>query len=190
MTYEVLCDAELIRRVADRDRRAFGELYARHATAMGATARRVCRRPELAEDATQEAFLSLWRDAGGFSPRAGAPTAWVHTIVHNRSIDVLRRVLAAERRTEHDDVELSLLPSLAPSSHDAARARECEARLADAVAALPDAQREAIELAYYDGLSQREIAERLELPLGTVKGRVRLALQRLALDEDVLALTR
>lgn len=190
MTYEVLCDAELIRRVADRDRRAFGELYARHATAMGATARRVCRRPELAEDATQEAFLSLWRDAGGFSPRAGAPTAWVHTIVHNRSIDVLRRVLAAERRTEHDDLELLLLPSPAPSSHDAARARECEARLADAVAALPDAQREAIELAYYDGLSQREIAERLELPLGTVKGRVRLALQRLALDEDVLALTR
>jgi RNA polymerase sigma-70 factor, ECF subfamily len=189
MTMDGMGDAELIRRVAARDVLAFDELYARHAGAMSATARRVCRRPELAEDATQEAFLSLWRDAGGFSPGAGAPSAWVHTIVHNRSIDVLRRVLAAERRTEADDAGLAFLPAVGPSLVDAARARECEARLADAVTALPDAQREVIELAYYDGLSQREIAERLGLPLGTVKGRVRLALKRLALDEHVLALT-
>ncbi|MDA0185172.1 sigma-70 family RNA polymerase sigma factor [Solirubrobacter phytolaccae] len=190
MSYGVLCDAELIRRVADQDRHAFGELYARHAAAMGATARRVCRRPELAEDATQEAFLSLWRDAGGFSPRAGAPTAWVHTIVHNRSIDVLRRVVAVERRTEDDDAELARLPAAGLSAHDRARARECERRLAGAVMALPDAQREVIELAYYAGLSQREIADRLDLPLGTVKSRARLGLKRLALDADVLALTR
>jgi RNA polymerase sigma-70 factor (ECF subfamily) len=190
MTYEALCDAELIRRVADRDRHAFGELYARHAGAMGRTARRVCQRPDLAEDATQEAFLSLWRDANGFSSSAGAPTAWVHTIVHNRSIDAVRRVVAFERRAQLDDTELALLPALGPSSHERARARECEVRLREAVAALPDPQRVVIELAYYDGLSQREIAARLGLPLGTVKGRARLALKRLALDEDVLALTR
>jgi RNA polymerase sigma-70 factor (ECF subfamily) len=169
---------------------AFGELYARHAATMGRTARRVCRRSELAEDATQEAFLSLWRDANGFSPSAGAPNAWVHTIVHNRSIDVVRRVVAFERRTLLDDSELALLPAPGPSSHDSALARESQVRLRAAVAALPDAQRVVIALAYYDGLSQLEIAVRLGLPLGTVKGRARLALKRLALDEDVLALTR
>ncbi len=108
-------------------------------------------------------------------------------VVRNRSVDALRR-LATQRRIHLGEEPFDQLPVAAPPPDDEVVARDCERLLADAVARLPGAQREVIGLAYHDGLSQREIADRLVLPLGTVKGRVRLALERLARDPRVIAL--
>ena len=176
----VLTDDELLQRVASRDERAFAQLYERHFTTAHATARRLCR--DLAEDATQEAFLALWRDAATFSHRPGGAGAWVHTIARNRAIDARRHAAVQERRLVHDERVLLTSPSQEPSPDHALAARQTRESVHAALAGLPPAQREVITLAYFQELTQNEIAARLSVALGTVKGRTRLALRRLARD--------
>jgi RNA polymerase sigma-70 factor (ECF subfamily) len=170
----VFTDDELMRRIAARDERAFGLLYERHIGAARATARRACR--ELSDDALQDAFFALWRDAGTFHARPGGAVGWLHTIVRNRGIDLQRQAAVRERRFVH--AELDWVETRSPE--DVVLAGEERERLRAAVTRLPAAQREVILLAYAGELSQPEIAARQSVALGTVKGRSRLALRRLA----------
>lgn len=167
-------DDELLRRIAARDERAFGLLYERHIGAARATARRACR--ELADDALQDAFFALWRDAGTFHSRPGGAVGWLHTIVRNRGIDLQRQATVRERRFVH--AELDWVEHRSPE--DIVVAGEERERLRAAVNRLPAPQREVIVLAYAGELTQPEIATRQSVALGTVKGRTRLALRRLA----------
>ena len=170
----MLTDEDLVRRIADRDERAFGLLYERHIGAARATARRACR--DLADDALQEAFFALWRDAGTFRARPGGAAGWLHTIVRNRGIDLQRQAAVRERRLTNADCRW-----VEPRSpEDAVLARDERARLRAAVTALPAPQREVILLGYAGELTQPEIAAHQSVALGTVKGRSRLALRRLA----------
>lgn len=175
---DVLTDDELLERVASRDERAFTQLYERHFGTAHATARRLCR--DLADDATQEAFLALWRDAGTLRRRPGGAGAWVHTVARNRAIDARRHAAVHQRRLVHDDGVLLGAPSREPTPDRAVAETQTRERLHAAVAGLPAAQREVIALAYFHELTQSEIATRLSVALGTVKGRTRLALGRLA----------
>jgi RNA polymerase sigma-70 factor (ECF subfamily) len=170
----VLTDDELMRRIAARDERAFVVLYERHIGSARVTARRACR--GLADDALQEAFFALWRDAGAFRARPGGAAGWLHTIVRNRGTDLQRQAAVRERRVGHADHARAD----AQSPEDVVLAREERARLRAAVAELPSAQREVILLGYAGELTQTEIAARQSVALGTVKGRNRLALRRLA----------
>jgi RNA polymerase sigma factor (sigma-70 family) len=182
-----LTDEELLRRVADGDRAAFSELYDRHARVAYAVALRTCRSAPLAEDVLQDAFLQLWRDAGAFRAERGAAAGWLLTIVRHRAIDAVRRAGTVERHRGRDDL-LDDQPDGGAALYELTHARERERVVAGALAQLPDLQRTVIELAYFDGLSQTEIGAALGIPLGTVKSRARLGLERLARDQEVIGL--
>jgi RNA polymerase sigma-70 factor (ECF subfamily) len=175
-----LSDEALVALVARADGSALAELYDRvGATAYG-LAHRILRDDRLAEDAVQEAFLGLWRGAGSFVPERAKASTWILTLVHRRAVDLVRR--EQRRRTE----PLEGVPDPAgASAEEAAWLRLERERVQAALAALPDQQREAIELAYYGGYSQSELAERLGQPLGTIKSRMFAGLSRLRelLDE-------
>ncbi len=173
-------DGELIERVADGDRAAFEELYRRYTRAvLGLALRRLGDRGR-AEDALQDAFAAIWRSAGGFDPERGQGGAWLYTVARNAIVD------GARRRPEP--------PMEAPeeASYELGPAERAEGswlawRVHSALELLPEHERPVIELAYWGGLSQREIAARLQVPLGTVKTRTRSALARLAdvLEEEL-----
>lgn len=159
---------ELVRRLAGGDQAALAEFYDLFAGLVNALALRILRDTSDAEDVVQEVFLQAWRQAERFDPARGTPEAWLCTIARTRALDRLRR--RTSRR--EDPVEA------APASADVPRNEE---RLAvrKAVLALSPDQRRALELAYYEGLTQTEIASRLGQPLGTIKTRIRTALFRL-----------
>jgi RNA polymerase sigma-70 factor, ECF subfamily len=173
-----LSDEDLMRLVVQRrDHQAFGVLYDRHSSVSFAAALRICRERALAEDAVQEAFLSVWRARRSYDSGRGNVRGWLLTIVRNRAIDVLRRAL-------HDSIELA-----EPSVQDRLEAlqrtdeevdlRERASALRCALADLPVEQSSVIELAYYGGYTQMEIAAMFGAPVGTIKGRMRLGLQKL-----------
>ena len=172
-----LSDEELVRRAARIDPAAFAELYDRHTVTAFSLARRMLGAAR-AEDAVQEAFLSAWRGVKRYNPGRGAVRPWLMGIVRNRCIDELRRGDVRERRrAETQDFEERFA---APDSTDGQALRAEQAMtVRKALEMLPDEQRRVLELAYFDGWTQTEIAERLDLPLGTVKGRTRLALDKL-----------
>ena len=172
-----LSDEELVRRAARIDPAAFAELYDRHSVTAFSLARRMVGASR-AEDAVQEAFLSAWRGVKRYNPGSGAVRPWLMGIVRNRCIDELRRRDVHERRrAEVEDFEERFA---APESTDGQVLRAEQAMtVRKALEMLPDEQRHVLELAYFDGWTQAEIAERLDLPLGTVKGRTRLALEKL-----------
>jgi RNA polymerase sigma-70 factor (ECF subfamily) len=174
-------DAVLIERVAEGDRAAFEELHRRYARAIFGLALRRIRDRGRAEDATQDAFASLWRSAGRFDPARGAGAPWLFTIARNAVTDVLRRT--PEAAVEAPDERASGEPG-----PDRRAEADWEAwQVHRAVAALPDTERPVVELAYWAEMSQSEIAGYLGLPLGTVKTRTRTALRRLAraLEEEL-----
>ncbi len=155
---------------------AFDELYRRHERSALRVAGRICG-PGAAEDAVQAAFLAVWRSRSGFDPSLGSFRSWVLTAVRNRAIDVVRE---QRRRRVHQASEGGF-PELAdPRLTDSEFAtRETGAAVRKAVAGLPAEQRRVIELAYFGEFSHTEIASQLRIPLGTVKGRTRLALKKL-----------
>jgi RNA polymerase sigma-70 factor, ECF subfamily len=167
-------DAELLRRVAERDREAFETLYGRYVRSVfGLALRRLGDRGH-AEDAVQEAFMAVWRSASTYRPERGAAGGWIYTVARNAIVDRLRRNGLAS------DAEL---PELASSERGPAqRAEDSDVawRVHRALEDLQPREREVIELAYWSGMSQSEVAEYLHLPLGTVKTRTRSALARLA----------
>ena len=170
-------DEVLLARVAGGDVDALAALYDRHRSIAYGLALRVTGSVPAAEDVLQDAFLGLWRHAGRFDPARGSGRTWLLAIVHNRAVDAVRhRRLADPLPDEATDP----LPALiAPDVWPEVAGRLDAALVRKALAALPDAQREAIELAYWGGLTQTEIAARTGQPLGTVKGRMRLGLRAL-----------
>lgn len=155
------------------------ELYDRYAGLAYAVAMRVLGDPGRAEDVVQEAFLKIWTNATGFDPKKGSLRTWLITAVRNRSIDYLRG------RGAHERQELELPPELAGSGARSDPWREVSLSLErmavrEAVGSLPAEQRQAVQLAYFGGYSQSEIADMTHVPLSTVKGRMRLALEKLS----------
>jgi RNA polymerase sigma factor (sigma-70 family) len=175
-----LSDEAVLALVARSDDDALAELYDRYGRQAYALALRVLRDAALAQDAVQDAFLTAWRTAPSFDPLRGAPSTWLLTIVHRRSVDVVRRE-DRRRAAPLDDAPVSS----GDATDEAAEVRAERRRVQEALAVLTPPEREAIELAYYAGLSQSEIAERLGVPLGTVKSRMFAGLAKLrdALDE-------
>jgi RNA polymerase sigma-70 factor (ECF subfamily) len=172
-----LPDAALVPRVAAGDARAFETLYDRHRGQAFGLALRLTRRPVVAEEVVQDVFLSLWRKADGYDPARGSLSTWLLTAVRNRAIDALRSGARREQYLELDAVVGDL--EAGDDVEETALAHERSHAARRLLTELPADQREVIELAYFGGLSQGEIAARVHVPLGTVKGRSRLALERL-----------
>jgi RNA polymerase sigma-70 factor (ECF subfamily) len=169
-----LSDEALVALAARSEQTALAELYDRYGRTAYGLALRVLRDQSLAEDAVQEAFLTVWRTAGRFVPERGKASTWILTLVHRRAVDAVRR----EQRRRADSLELAPEPAAEGVEEDAWLRLQRE-RVQGALRRLPDAQREALELAYYGGFSQSELAERLGLPLGTIKSRMFTGLSRL-----------
>lgn len=178
-----LSDEAVVALIARAEEPALAELYDRYGGAAYALARRILRDPSLAEDAVQEAFLSIWRGASRFLPERARAASWIMTLVHRRAVDVVRR--EQRRRTEplHDLAAAEGVPftsdGAAPSAADAVWLRLEREQVQAALAQLPDQQREALELAYYGGFMQSELGERLGRPLGTIKSQMFTALSNL-----------
>jgi RNA polymerase sigma-70 factor (ECF subfamily) len=173
-----LADEEVMQLVGDGEPRAFELLYDRHGGAAFSLAYRMVGKRVTAEDITQEAFLSIWRSRMRYDPSRGSVRTWVLGIVHNRAIDALRRGAVHDRRRE--TIEGVEERHEAPERTDVEVARREEARsVRTALDTLPAEQRHAIELAYFGGFSHSEIADLLGEPIGTVKGRMRLGLDKL-----------
>ena len=171
-----LSDEALVALLARSDEGALAELYDRVGRVAYGLAFRVLRDDRLAEDAVQEAFLGVWRTAAGFRAERAKASTWILTLVHRRAVDLVRR--EERRRAEPLDDE-TRDAATSESAEDAAWLGFERERVQGALRQLPDAQREAIELAYYGGYSQSELAERLGLPLGTIKSRMFAGLARL-----------
>ncbi len=173
-------DHQLMARIAAGDRDAFAALFRRHGARVEGY---LCRSlpASAAAEVTQEVFLRIWRHADRYDPRRAAPTTWMFTIVRNARIDRVRR----RARPEPDPDDPMWVPS-APMAPDAVAQRHSQDQAVRArVNALPEAQRQVIAMAYLEGRSLPEIAEALEVPLGTVKSRVRLAMARLRDDAEL-----
>lgn len=177
MTADPTIAIRLIRQVANQDRDAFSQLYDRFSTLVFTLAMRMLKARSDAEDLLQEVFVQVWRQAQSYSAERGSPEAWIVNIARSRAIDKIRSIRRRER-----SLVLTDDPSRAESSDNVeSSAAESETRLAmnSALANLPEAQRKVLELAYFAGLTQTEIATRLAEPLGTVKTRMRSGIQRL-----------
>ena len=175
-----LRDRELISRIRGGDEDAFRGLYRRYAPSARALAQRVVRQANLAEDIVQEAFLSIWESPDGYDPGRGSVRSWLMTTVHHRAVDAVRREEAQRRRTDEAAGETVILVQ-DPADQVVAEVGLPEERAAilSALDGLPAEQRQVIELMYFDGLTQSKIADRLQLPLGTVKSRTLLGMRRL-----------
>ena len=180
-----LSDEALVALVARGDEDALGELYDRVGRIAYGLAVRVLRDERLAEDAVQEGFLAVWRSAAAFRAERAKASTWILTLVHRRAVDLVRR--EERRRTEPLGEEpAARVGEVSEPTDEAAWLRFERERVQAALRQLPDVQREAIELAYYGGFSQSELAERLGVPLGTIKSRMFAGLARLRelLDES------
>ena len=171
-----LSDEALVALVARADGDALAELYDRVGRIAYGVALRVLRDERLAEDAVQEAFLQVWRSAATFRAERAKASTWVLTLVHRRAVDLVRR---EERRRAEPLTDDSVLGAAPEATDEAAWLRFERERVRAALAQLRDVQREAIELAYYGGFSQSELAEKLGVPLGTIKSRMFTGLARL-----------
>jgi RNA polymerase sigma-70 factor (ECF subfamily) len=175
--YLLLADEDLISLVAQGDAEAFAVLYDRHGRAAYSLAYRMMGERQAAEDLAQDAFLKVWRSATSYRADRGSVRTWLLSIVHNRGIDQLRS-LASRRRTQ-EKIEASA-PKSQPSEAFAESWRNSQRdQVRKALGTLPKEQLKILELAYFSGYTHVEIAELLDVPLGTVKGRMRLGLKKI-----------
>jgi RNA polymerase sigma-70 factor, ECF subfamily len=173
-----LADEDLMQLVRENDSAAFAVVYERHTDAAFSLAFRMCGKRGIAEDVVQEAFLSLWRSSSRYDRTRGSVRTWVLGIVHNRAIDALRRAVVQDRGKISDEGIEEHLEAPERTDQEVSRrdeAREIRAALGD----LPPDQSRVIELAYYGGFTHTEIASMLDTPVGTIKGRMRLGLQKM-----------
>ncbi len=179
-----LSDEAVVALVARSDEQALAELYRRFGRLAYGLAFRILRDDALAQDAVQEAFLGAWRAAGRFTAERAKPSTWLLTLVHRRAVDLVRR--EERRRTEPLQPDTEPVGTEATDEAEVATQRQT---IRQALRQLPAEQREAIELAYYGGYTQSELAERLDQPLGTIKSRMFTGLARLreTLGEDARA---
>jgi RNA polymerase sigma-70 factor (ECF subfamily) len=172
-------DEELIASLATGDEIALGQLYDRFGGIAYGLAKRIVRDGALAEEAVQEAFLSVWRSAGRFDETRGSARSWVLMLVHRRAVDLVKR------QARHPEAPLEVAPEPAGSAAaEEADLRAERRRVQAALEALPPAQRRVIELGYYGGFSQSEIGRHLDAPLGTIKSRMSAGLSTL---RDILS---
>ena len=180
-TRTILCDETLMQEITQRRQQALKELYSRYAHSLRALIGSVVHEESEADDVLQESFLQIWREAHHYSPKAGKPLGWVITIARRRAIDRVRRRDSYRRAKQRFEDEVK--PQAAPirMNGTASEATQSDLRrfLDQQMQALPRVQREAVELAYFKGLSQREIAATTRTPLGTVKTRLQLGLRKL-----------
>ena len=181
-----MADEELMLLVRKADPRAFALVYDRHCGAAFGLAYRMVGTRGLAEDVVQEAFLALWRGAARYDGARGSVRSWVLGIVHNRAIDALRRSMVHDRRRASDEGIEERLESRERTDVEAARRDEAR-EVRSALATLPPEQSRVIELAYFGGFTHTEIASMLDTPVGTVKGRMRLGLQKMRGELNGLA---
>jgi RNA polymerase sigma factor (sigma-70 family) len=167
-------DEQVLEAVGRGDDDALGVLYDRFGRLAYRLAFRILRDQALAEDAVQEAFLAVWRSADAYKRERAKPSTWILTVVHRRAVDIVRR----EQTRRGEPLEVAPEPSVGPADEDAVL-RDRRAAVQAALTELPGDQRQALELAYYGGLTQSELAERLGVPLGTVKSRMFAGLGRL-----------
>lgn len=176
---ERLGDEDLMPLIAERDPEAFAVFYDRHGGVAYSLAYRIAGERGAAEDVTQEAFVSIWRSGARFDPTRGSVRSWTLSIVRNRAIDFLRsRAGRAPDLDFDDDSILELRPAEELTEEEALR-RETASELRGAIRHLPLEQSKVIELAYFGGFSHSEISRMLGMPLGTVKGRMRLGLEKI-----------
>lgn len=175
--YLLLADEDLISLTGNGDTGAFAGLYDRHSRAAYSLAYRMMGERQAAEDLVQEAFLQVWRAAGSYRAERGSVRTWMLSIVHHRGIDQLRS--SASRRRIQDRVQATA-PTSQPSEGFAETWRNSQReQVREALRGLPPEQLNVLELAYFSGYTHKEIAELLDLPLGTVKGRMRLGLKKI-----------
>ena len=183
-------EAELLARIVDRDERAVEALYARYSKPLYSLAYQVTGAERFAQDVVQEVFVAVWKDAARFDPAKGSVGPWLFSLARHKAIDLVRREQNVRKRTAEVDMELEVAPD--DVDHEAWLNLRRE-RVHAAIAQLTDAQRTALELAFFAGLTHVEVAERLGIPLGTAKTRIRTALLKLrdalgtslSEDEDV-----
>ncbi len=176
--YRGLRDSQLVELVAEKDAGALEALYDRYGRAAYSLARRILTEETLAQDVVQEVFLSLWRDAGRFDAGRGTVATYLLSMTHHRAVDVVRREENL-RRWKTSDEGLELEPDPRARVEEEVEASERRAQVRAALKELPDAQREAVALAYFGGYTQREVAALLGVPLGTVKTRMAAGMRKL-----------
>lgn len=164
--------------VHDGDARAFEVVFDRHADAAFSLAYRMCGRRAMAQDVVQDAFLSLWRSGAAYDRTRGSVRSWVLGVVRNRAIDLFRRETVRTGRDISAEGVVERMPAAEDVALDAERLQDAR-DVRSALCVLPSEQRQVIELAYFGGFSHMQIAEMLDLPPGTVKGRMRLGLSKL-----------
>jgi RNA polymerase sigma-70 factor (ECF subfamily) len=169
-------DRVCLRRVSEGDKSALAELYDRYGSLAYSVALRILRSSADAEDAVQQAWVQVWKSARSYDSRRGSVAAWILTIGRSRALDLYRSLGSRRRAESHDDVD----PPAAPADPVAGMALgQLGTRVRDALNELAPQQRQVLEIAYFEGLSQSQIAERLKAPLGTVKSWTRQGLMRL-----------
>jgi RNA polymerase sigma-70 factor, ECF subfamily len=177
----LLCDEMLMQEITQRRQQALKELYSRYARSLRALIGSVVHEESEADDVLQESFLQIWREAHHYSPKAGKPLGWVITIARRRAIDRVRRRDSYRRAKQRFEDEIKPQTQIPRTGRTDSEVTQSDLRnfLGKQLQTLPPVQREAVELAYFGGLSQREIAATTNTPLGTVKTRLQLGLRKL-----------
>jgi len=174
-----MADEDLMPLIGEKDPEAFEVLYDRHGGIAYSLAYRIVGARVAAEDVTQEAFISIWRSGARYDRARGSVRSWMLSVVRNRAIDALRSRAGKAPRLTLDDEEILERREAGERTEDEALRRETESEVRGALGSLPREQAKVIELAYFGGFSHSEIARMLGVPLGTVKGRMRLGLEKI-----------
>lgn len=172
-------EVELLRRISEGDRAAFAEFYDLYSSLLFSVAVKILHDQKEAEDVIQDVFIQIWDKAKAFDSRLGKPSSWAMTFVRNKAID---RIRASQRRTrlvENATAEMAPDQLALPTANESVCGREKAEFIRTAVTGLPTEQRQAIEMAFFSGLTQNEISERLREPLGTIKARIRRGMLKL-----------
>lgn len=172
-------DIELLRLIAASDRSAFAEFYDRHSTLMFSVACKILNNTTEAEDVLQETFLQIWEKAGKFDPRLGKASSWAAILVRNKAIDRIRASQRRIRLAEEAGAEQAVVNEVNDTANENIYGHEKAQAIQSAIVELPAEQRQAIELAYFSGLTQDQISKKLNEPLGTIKARIRRGLLKL-----------
>jgi RNA polymerase sigma-70 factor (ECF subfamily) len=172
-------DVELLRQIAGGDRAAFAEFYDRHSALMFSVASKILKDASEAEDVLQEAFLQIWEKAGKFDPKLGKASSWAAILVRNKAVDKIRASQRRWRLAEEAGTAHAIAEEAADTVNDSLQGHEQARLIQSAIVGLPGEQRQAIELAYFSGLTQDEISKKLNTPLGTIKARIRRGLLKL-----------
>ncbi|MGA7392892.1 MAG: sigma-70 family RNA polymerase sigma factor [Terrimicrobiaceae bacterium] len=177
---ELEAEIELLKRVSQGDQRSFGELYDRFASVLFSTAYRMLKNQEAAEDVLQDVFIQIWRKAPLYDPARGRPLTWAVTLTRNKAIDTLRSTQRRSSLQEAAQQDLERFEQFDDKSFfDSVTSAETSRLVREAIQRLSRQQRDAIELAFFSSLTHTEISERLKVPLGTIKARIRRGMMAL-----------